>query len=190
MSLSFAGRRSSVISFIVKRIRQDLQFSRIFLVDLVASAAYAAATLILLDLADPTEDGARALIIAAFGWVLFCALKIMLVVHLEKSGGDAREFVGSETLVTDGVYAFSRNPVYVMSLVQSLCWSLGLLGLGLSGHPYPCLAIIAAPALLYGHWWGMDRLIVPNEEAALGARHPEAFAAYCARVNRWIGRRA
>ncbi|PPD43679.1 MAG: hypothetical protein CTY15_09050 [Methylocystis sp.] len=190
MSLSFGGGPSSVFGFIAKRIRQDLQFSRIFLVDLAASAAYAATTLLLLSLAHPGEEGARALILAAAGWALFCGLKIALVVYLEKRGGDARQFVGSETLVMSGVYAWSRNPVYVMSLAQSLCWSLGLVGLGLGGHPYALLAYVAAPALLYGHWWGMDHLIVPNEEAALRAKHPEAFAAYCARVNRWFGPRA
>lgn len=187
MSLSLDNKRSSVLAFIVQRVRQDLQFSRIFLVDFAACAAYAATTLLLLGLSDPAEDGARALIFAAMGWILFFGLKILLVVYLEKRGGDAREFVGSDILVTSGVYGLSRNPVYVMSLLQSLCWSLGLLGLGASGHPYAWLAYLAAPALLYGHWWGMDRLIVPHEEAALRARHPLEFAAYCSRVNRWFG---
>lgn len=189
MSLSADNKGSSILGFIARRIRQDMQFSRIFLVDFTASASYAAATLLLLSLADPTEGGARALILAALGWVFFFVLKILLVVYLEKRGGDAREFVGSETLVTSGVYALSRNPVYVMSLLQSLCWSLGLVGLGVNGQPYAFLAYAAAPALLYGHWRGMDRLIVPHEEAALRARHPDEFAAYCARVNRWFGRR-
>jgi protein-S-isoprenylcysteine O-methyltransferase Ste14 len=189
MSLSADNKGSSVLGVIARRIRQDLQFSRIFLVDFAASASYAAATLILLGLADPTERGACALILAALGWLSFFVLKILLVVYLEKRGGDAREFVGSETLVTSGVYALSRNPVYVMSLLQSLCWSLGLVGLGLSGHPYAGLAFFAAPVLLYGHWWGMDQLIVPHEEAALRAKHGDAFAAYCAKVNRWLGRR-
>lgn len=189
MSLSVDAERSSVLAFIARRIRQDLQFSRIFLVDLAACAAYAATTLLLLALAAPTEAGARALLLAALGWMIFLVLKILLVVYLEKRGGDAREFVGSEALVTSGVYAISRNPVYVLSLVQSLAWSLGLIGLGRSGHPYALLAFAAAPALLYGHWWGMDRLIVPHEEAALRGKHPDAFAAYCARVNRWLGRK-
>lgn len=187
MSLSVHNKPSSILGFIARRIRQDLQFSRIFLVDFAASAAYAATTLLLLALGDPSDGGARALIFAAMGWSLFCALKILLVVNLEKSGGDAREFVGSETLVTSGFYRFSRNPVYVMSLFQSLCWSLGLIGLGASGHPYACVAYLTAPLLLYGHWWGMDRLIVPNEEAALRAKHGADFDAYCAKVRRWLG---
>ncbi len=189
MSLSAGNKPSSILALIAQRIRQDLQFSRIFLVDFAASSSYAATTLILLALAHPTEGGARALIFATLGWMLFCVLKILLVVYLEKQGGDAREFVGSETLVTSGVYAYSRNPVYVIALIQSFCWSLGLIALSVSGHPYGGLAILAAAVLLYGHWWGMDALIVPYEEAALRARHGDAFTAYCARVNRWFGRR-
>jgi protein-S-isoprenylcysteine O-methyltransferase Ste14 len=189
MSLSFKNEHISLVAFLADRVRRDLQFSRIFLVDLAACAAYTASTLLLLGLAVPTVQGVGALIFAGLGWVLLFVLKIALVVYLEKSGGDAREFIGSETLVTTGVYTFSRNPVYVMSLLQSFCWSLGLVGLGHSGHPYAGLAYAAAPALLYGHYWGMDRLIVPNEEAALRARHPEEFAAYCAKVNRWLGRK-
>lgn len=187
MSLSLLGQRVSFLGFVAYRVRRDLQFSRIFLVDFVASGAYAAMTLLLLALRWPPEQGAVALICAGIGYALFLAIKILLVVYLEKCGGDARAFVGSSKLVTHGVYAFSRNPVYVVSLIQSLCWSLGLIGLGFTGHPYAALAWLSAPALLYGHYWGMDRLIVPNEEAALQATHPAEFAAYCARVNRWIG---
>jgi protein-S-isoprenylcysteine O-methyltransferase Ste14 len=187
MSLSIDNKPSSILGSIARRIRQDLQFSRIFQVDFAASASYTAMTLLLLGLAVPSEKGARALIFAGTGWILFFALKILLVVYLERRGGDAREFVGSQTLVTSGAYAFSRNPVYVMSLLQSLCWSLGFVGLGLFGHSYALLAYAAAPALLYFHWWGMDRLIVPHEEAALRKKHPETFPAYCARVNRWFG---
>jgi protein-S-isoprenylcysteine O-methyltransferase Ste14 len=189
MSLSFNNERISLVAFLADRARRDLQFSRIFLVDFAASAAYAATTLLLLGVADPTESGARALIFAAMGYALLFVLKIALVIYLEMRGGDAREFVGSERLVTDGVYAYPRNPVYVMSLLQSLVWSLGLVGLGMDGRPCAILALIAAPALLYGHYWGMDVLIIPNEEAALRARHPQEFAAYCAKVNRWLGRK-
>jgi protein-S-isoprenylcysteine O-methyltransferase Ste14 len=190
MSLS-VDNKPSFLAVVVGRIRRDLQFSRIFLVDFVACAAYAGVTLALLAVVDPTEAGVLALFLAAVGWIFFFVLKILVVVYLERRGGDAREFVGSETLVTSGLYAFSRNPVYVISLIQSLAWSLGLLGLGLGlgGHPFAFIACAAAPALLYGHWWGMDRLIVPNEEAALRRRHGPAFDAYCARVNRWLGRR-
>ena len=189
MSLSVGRNHWTMLAFLKERMRRDLQFSRIFLVDFAASAAYAAATLFLIALSEPKPLGAGALIFAGLAYTVLFSLKILLVIYLEKRGGDAREFVGSDTLVTSGVYAFSRNPVYVISLLQSLAWSLGLIGLVAAAHCCAWLGYLLAPTLLYAHYWGMDRLIVPNEEAALRARHPEAFAAYCARVNRWFGRR-
>ncbi|RTL86480.1 MAG: hypothetical protein EKK29_09680 [Hyphomicrobiales bacterium] len=191
MSVAQTKGRVPFLALAVRRLRQDLQFSRIFLVDLAATSAYAAATLLLLHLSAPTPQGARAVLVAGAVYGLMLALKLGLVVYLEKRGGDARQFVGSETLVTSGVYAFSRNPVYVVSLLQSLAWSLGLIGVCLTSEaPCALTLLMTAAALLYGHYWGMDRLIVPNEEAALRARHPDEFANYCARVNRWLGRRA
>lgn len=190
MSVTSAAPLAAFLALTARRVRQDLQFSRIFLVDLSATAAYGATTLLLLAWGDATSQSTRALCVAGAAYVSLLLLKIGLVVYLEKRGGDARQFIGSETLVTSGVYAFSRNPVYAVSLLQSLAWSLGLIGFGLGGAGLCPLTLLAAAALLYGHFWGMDRLIVPHEEEALRARHPEAFGAYCARVNRWLGWRA
>lgn len=187
MSVTQAKARLPFLAPAVRRLRQDLQFSRIFLVDLTATSAYGAATLLLLGLSAPTPQGARALLVAGAVYGLLLAVKLGLVVYLEKGGGDARQFVGSETLVTSGAYAFSRNPVYLVALLQSLAWSLGLAGVALAREAPCALTLLMAAALLYGHYWGMDRLIIPNEEAALRARHPDAFAAYCRRVNRWLG---
>lgn len=180
----------SFLALAARRVRQDMQFSRIFLVDLATASAYAATTALLFLHGAPSPEGARALLVAGVIYGLLLALKIRLVIYLEMRGGDARQFVGSQKLVTRGVYAYSRNPVYVVSLLQSLAWSLGLLGVGAASDSLYAVSLLAAPALLYGHYWGMDRLIVPHEEAVLHTRHPDAFAAYCARVNRWFGRRA
>ncbi len=190
MSVTLPKAHVPFFALAARRVKQDVQFSRIFLVDLAATCAYGATTLLLWRLNAPIPQGAYALLVAGGAYGLLLALKIALVLYLEKRGGDARQFVGSETLVTSGAYAFSRNPVYVVSLLQSLAWSLGLTVFGLASAPPCILGLLLAPALLYGHYWGIDRLIVPNEEAALRARHPEAFAAYCGRVNRWFGRRA
>ena len=81
-------------------------------------------------------------------------LKIGLVWYLERSGGDAREFVGSDHLVTGGFYAYSRNPVYLLSLFQSFVWSLILICLA-AGHPERldrlCARAVAALRALLGH---------------------------------------
>jgi len=186
MSLSEGRKRSTLLAFFAERVRRDLQFSNIFRVDFTASLAYTSATLFFLARDDLSPPAARTLLVLAAVYAILHGVKVLLVIYLERRGGDAREFVGSERLVTSGVYAWSRNPVYVLSLVQSFVWSLILIGLG-AGGPDAWLACALAPALLYGHYWGMDRLIVPHEEAALRRRHPEAFPAYCARVRRWVG---
>jgi protein-S-isoprenylcysteine O-methyltransferase Ste14 len=189
MGLTLGDRNRAFFGFLARRLRQDVQFSRIFLVDLSANLGFAALTTLLLAAAPP--PGLAPLLVAAGAYGLLLLAKIALVVQLERKGGDARQFVGSDRLVSDGPYAFSRNPVYVVSLLQSLVFAAGLVGVALTGGR-PCVATItatAALALLYGHYWGMDRLVVPHEEAALRARHPDAFPAYCARVRRWLGRR-
>jgi protein-S-isoprenylcysteine O-methyltransferase Ste14 len=178
-----------MLAFLAERVRRDLQFSNIFLVDLGASLAYAAATLFIVSRPDLTLSGRSALIWLGLTYLTLHAAKIWLVVYLERRGGDAREFVATETLVTSGFYAFSRNPVYLVSLIQSLVWSLALL-VGAGGQSTAWVGYALAPLLFYAHYWGMDRLIIPNEEAALRQKHPEEFVAYCARVRRWLGRRA
>lgn len=189
MSVFQGDAHSNWLSFMAERFRRDLQFSNIFKVDFVASAGYTIATIYLLRQHDTSFHAAPLLMPLAFAYAALHVLKIMLVIYLERQGGDAREFVGSEQLVTTGFYAYSRNPVYVMSIAQSVVWSLFLVCLG-AGQRDAFIAYALAPLLLYAHYWGIDRLIIPNEEAALAKKHPDAFAAYCARVRRWLGRRA
>lgn len=189
MSLSEGQGRSTALTFLMERAQRDLQFSKIFRVEFVASMGYAAATVYFLDRNDLTPQAAPILMLLA---LLFAALhmtKILLVIYLERQGGDAREFVGSEQLVTSRFYAYSRNPVYVLSIAQSFVWSLVLICLGAGGREQ-LIALTVAALLLYGHYRSIDRFIIPNEEAALACKHPEQFAAYCARVNRWLGRKA
>ena len=79
----------------------------------------------------------------------------------------------ANTLQTTGVYAITRNPMYI---------SLLLLYLGLS--------------FIIGNWWNMILLpllvivvqeyIIKREERCLTHRFGEAFTAYKTRVRRWI----
>jgi len=183
--MSLVENTETLLGFVGRRVRQDLQFSAIFTVDLVASFAYVAATLLLLQNADLALLPQIASLAALYGALHFG--KMWLIVELERRGGDAREFVGSNHLVTSGVYGWSRNPVYVISLAQSGLWSLVVVALAL-GQMSPLMAAVLGFALFYAHYWGMDRLIIPNEEAALKAVHPQEFAAYAGKVRRWVGR--
>jgi protein-S-isoprenylcysteine O-methyltransferase Ste14 len=185
MRIAVDKARASALAWLSRRFYRDLQFSRIFLVELSVTAAYLAATALFMLVDAPPSAESLVLLVLPYSALFF--LKIALVVYLERRGGDAREFAEPDQLVTTGAYALSRNPVYLISLAQSFVWSIGLYGLGVAGLLGFVAATFAAPALLYVHFLAIDRLIVPFEEAALRGRHPEAFAAYCARVHRWFG---
>lgn len=82
----------------------------------------------------------------------------------------------ASTLVTDGPNTLTRNPMYV----------------GMAG-------LLAAHAVARGGWWTLapvagfvtviDRVQVRVEEQALSELFGDEYAAYCARVPRWLGPR-
>lgn len=77
-------------------------------------------------------------------------------------------------LVTTGVFAMSRNPIYLGN-------TLLLIGVALAlGRPW-LLATAVISALL------VDRLAIRREERHLMARFGAAFAEYKKRVPRWFG---
>ena len=56
--------------------------------------------------------------------ILACyAAKVLVVSHLDRRGGDARAYVKSSELVTDGPYGWSRHPTYAVAMLQFLLWS-------------------------------------------------------------------
>ena len=122
--------------------------------------------------------------------ILLCYVgKVLVIAHLDKAGGDARTYVKSSALVTDGPYAWSRNPTYLLAMIQFLLWAA--LAFYLQAFaPWRRLMLAAAiflPALFF---LVNDRVVMPTEEAMLRRLHPEEFDAYAKRVRRWIGRRA
>ena len=77
------------------------------------------------------------------------------------------------TLVTTGVYAWTRNPMYLGWLPIALGWAVFL------EHP---LTLIAVPLfVLY-----LDRFQIAPEERALAAKFGAAYERYRARVRRWL----
>ncbi len=78
-------------------------------------------------------------------------------------------------LVTDGIFGFSRNPMYLGLVLLLIGWAFWL-GSASSWLVPPLFAILIYAAQ-----------IVP-EERALEALFGEAYVAYRHRVSRWIGR--
>jgi protein-S-isoprenylcysteine O-methyltransferase Ste14 len=114
--------------------------------------------------------------------------KVLVIAHLDTAGGDARTYVKSSALVTDGPYAYSRNPTYLLAMVQFLLWAALALYLQIFApwRPTMLAAALLLPALFF---LVNDWVVMPTEEAMLRRLHPEEFDAYAKRVRRWFGRR-
>jgi len=79
----------------------------------------------------------------------------------------------ADVLVTDGLYRFSRNPMYLAFAIL-LAGGAVLLGNG---------AALIAPAVFV---WLVTLLQIKPEERALRQKFGAAYDAYCARTRRWL----
>ena len=79
----------------------------------------------------------------------------------------------ASSLVTDGVYGLSRNPIYLGNTLVLLGMALGLRWTWL---------LLALPAACYA----VDRLAVEREEQHLSANFGAQWDAYAQRVGRWL----
>jgi protein-S-isoprenylcysteine O-methyltransferase Ste14 len=79
----------------------------------------------------------------------------------------------ASALVTAGVYRFTRNPMYVGMALMLTAWAVHLSAL------WPFLGPVAF--ILY-----MNRFQIAPEERVLRQLFGEAWAAYAARVRRWL----
>lgn len=77
------------------------------------------------------------------------------------------------TLVREGAYRFSRNPMYVAVLTIIAGWALGFRSSTLSIY-----GLVLAVAFHLRVIWG--------EEPYLAATHGEAWTRYCSQVPRWL----
>lgn len=78
------------------------------------------------------------------------------------------------TLVTSGLYRYSRNPMYLGVLLILVGWALVFRS--------PVLGVYAAAVALAVHL-----RVLLHEEPFLARTQPEAWAVYRARVPRWLG---
>jgi protein-S-isoprenylcysteine O-methyltransferase Ste14 len=164
------------------------KFAATFVIDLAISLVYVAAVVPLwVGEADRGLVLAPSFVIGAL--ILLCyAGKVLVIAHLDRAGGDARTYVKSAALVTDGPYAYSRNPTYLLAMIQFLLWSALAFYLQAFApwRPLTLAAAILLPALFF---FVNDRIVMPTEEATLRRLHRQEFEAYARRVRRWIGRR-
>jgi protein-S-isoprenylcysteine O-methyltransferase Ste14 len=164
-----------------------IEFSPSFISDCAVSFAYVLVTAFLYVASAHTAPTTEAVIFIAVVVLEAQATKVALMFSLDRRGGDAGSGQ-SHALVTDGLYSFTRNPAYLITIVQNVLWSLLLL-LTILGGRASAFAVFVIVALPLVHFFVLDRLVIRQEEVNLARWHPAAYAAYVASVNRWIGRR-
>lgn len=112
----------------------------------------------------------------AAGWALVAlglALAVWAAAVMTRAGVNVLPRRAPAALVRSGPFRYSRNPIYLGDALILTGWCLTL---GAAS------ALIAPPLFVA---WISRRFIAP-EEAALRAAHPEGYAAWSARVRRWI----
>ncbi|NOY43687.1 MAG: isoprenylcysteine carboxylmethyltransferase family protein [Planctomycetes bacterium] len=108
-----------------------------------------------------------AVIAAALVVNIFCALEF------RRRKTTIIPFRESSSLLTGGLYRFSRNPIYLSMAVL-------LIGVAIAtGSASPWLV----PPLFM---WIITTRFIQHEEAMLTATFGDAYRAYCNRVRRWV----
>lgn len=111
--------------------------------------------------------------------VVLTILGVAIVVGARKALERANTTWGPMTperttsLVTAGVYAFSRNPMYLGMLLVMLAWAAWLAS--------PAALIVSGVFVPY-----IDRFQIAPEERALSASLGREYLDYLARVRRWV----
>jgi protein-S-isoprenylcysteine O-methyltransferase Ste14 len=101
------------------------------------------------------------------------ALIAVAVGMFRRSGEDPTPWTSSNQVIATGLYARTRNPMYLgMAIV-----AFGL-GVGLASMTALLLTLVAAMVV--------GRTVIAREEAYLEAKFGEGYRAYMARVPRWF----
>lgn len=114
--------------------------------------------------------------LSMLGWVCVPLALVGLVVgrrQFAKADAEIMTFNAPRNLVTEGLFAYSRNPMYFSMLL--LLFGAALLAGHWAGLLFPLIFFIAA------NWW-----YIPFEERAADEVFGESYRQYRSRVRRWI----
>lgn len=103
----------------------------------------------------------------------FVALVALIQFYVQKTTIDPSKPSKTVKLVTNGVYAFTRNPMYLAMLLLLLGWGLWL------GNAFNTL--LAAGFVGY-----MNRFQIMPEEETLERIFGSSYRSYCLSVRRWF----
>jgi protein-S-isoprenylcysteine O-methyltransferase Ste14 len=111
-----------------------------------------------------------------FGGALILIGLVLLVSangRFTRAGTGVIPFRNVTALVTEGIYGYTRNPMYLGMVAV-------LLGCAVTVGASTALLIPAVFAVI------IERRFIRPEEAMLRELFPDEFSVYCARVRRWI----
>ena len=112
-----------------------------------------------------------AVIVSFFGGVV--AIPAVAAFRSAETTVDPRDPHKASRLVVEGVYRFSRNPMYLGLLCLLLGWGTWLSNL----TAFACIPLFV---------WSMNRLQIQPEERAMAAQFGEEYRTYMKSVRRWI----
>jgi protein-S-isoprenylcysteine O-methyltransferase Ste14 len=101
------------------------------------------------------------------------AVALSARMRFSRAGTDVRPWKPSRSIVTEGVYRLTRNPMYL---------GLTLAYLGLAGA-FSSVAALAILPLLLAY---IQIAVIAREERYLAAKFGDAYRDYTSRVRRWI----
>jgi protein-S-isoprenylcysteine O-methyltransferase Ste14 len=112
---------------------------------------------------------------AGGGLLIFAALACLLAAsgRFRKAGTDVKPWKTTSAIVGDGVYAFTRNPMY-------LGMALFMAGLGLLFSSLGVILLLPVAIAL------IQTQVIAREERYLEAKFGDQYRVYKSRVRRWI----
>ncbi|WP_209399890.1 isoprenylcysteine carboxylmethyltransferase family protein [Pseudozobellia sp. WGM2] len=117
--------------------------------------------------------GRNYLILALLGSAFLLSVLALIHFFRSKTSIDPRNPTKTTKLVTNGLFAYSRNPMYLAMLMVLLAWGIWL------GNAFNTL--LAAAFVAY-----MNRFqIIPEEEVLLSIFGKE-YKQYCVKTRRWF----
>ena len=105
--------------------------------------------------------------------LLGAALILWALVAFRAKQTPIEPWKSSTAIVSDGPFAWSRNPVYIgFALIE--------VGVGVWSDRLAVVLLVVVPALMTA------LMIVPREEAYLRRKFGAEYGEYCARARRWV----
>jgi len=122
----------------------------------------------------PMENGWRLVIAGAFtGLAVLFAAAAIAAFRRAKTTTNPLNIEAASTLVTEGVFRYTRNPMYAALTALLIAWTIWL------AAPWAALGPVAFVLFI-------TRFQIVPEERALRAKFGRAYEDYAQRVRRWI----